>query len=170
MDKQKKNSSGVVVQAFSNLLHVRFDGAICQGEVAYVKVGDSYLLAEVIEIAGNEAKIQVFEDTRGVKNGTPVSFNGHLLEAELGPGLLSSIFDGLQNPLEEVANKTGLYLSRGVYIRPLDREKKWNFTPKAKVGDVLSRGDILGSVPEGRFQHLIMVPFSLFGKVKITCV
>ncbi len=170
MDKQKKNSSGVVVQAFSNLLHVRFDGAICQGEVAYVKVGDSYLLAEVIEIAGNEAKIQVFEDTRGVKNGTPVSFNGHLLEAELGPGLLSSIFDGLQNPLEEVANKTGLYLSRGVYIRPLDREKKWNFTPKAKVGDVLSRGDILGSVPEGRFQHLIMVPFSLFGKVKITSV
>ncbi len=170
MDKQKKQSSGVVVQAFSNLLHVRFDGSICQGEVAYVAIGGVHLLAEVIEIAGNEAKIQVFEDTRGVKNGTPVLFGGHLLEAELGPGLLSSVFDGLQNPLEAVANQTGVYLSRGVYIRPLDREKKWDFTPKAKEGDWLRRGDHLGSVAEGRFPHAIMVPFSFFGKVRITHV
>lgn len=117
MDKQT-HASGTVVQAFGNLLHVRFEGAIRQGEMARVKVGDESLLAEVIEIAGSEAKIQVFEDTRGVKFNTPVHFSGHLLEAELGPGLLTSIFDGLQNPLEKVAHATGVYLERGVYLPP----------------------------------------------------
>ena len=159
MDK----ATGIVVQAFGNLLHVRFDGAIRQGELARVQVAGGQLLAEVIEIAGTEAKIQVFEDTRGIKLNTPVHFEGHLLEAELGPGLLTSIFDGLPNV-------TGVYLTRGVYMPPLDRKKKWEFTPLAKVGDVLRRGDSLGFVPEGRFKHLIMVPFSHFGKVKITSV
>lgn len=168
MDKQ--NATGQVVQAFGNLLHVRFEGAIRQGEVAYVKIGNASLLAEVIEIAGSEAKIQVFEDTRGVKLNTLVHFAGHLLEAELGPGLLTSIFDGLQNPLEDVARATGVYLSRGVYLKPLNREKKWEFTPIAKAGDLLSRGDTIGSVPEGRFHHLIMVPFSFFGRIKMTHV
>jgi V/A-type H+-transporting ATPase subunit A len=163
-------ATGTVVQAFGNLLHVRFDGFIRQGEVAKVQVGEESLLSEVIEIAGNEAKLQVFEDTRGVKLGTPVHFNGHLLEAELGPGLLKMIFDGLQNPLEKVAIETGVYLSRGVYLSPLDRSTLWGFEPIAKVGDLVSRGDSLGSVPEGRFKHLIMVPFSQFGKVKLTYV
>lgn len=166
MDK----ATGVVVQAFGNLLHVRFEGFIKQGEVARVQLGAASLLAEVIEIAGNEAKLQVFEDTRGIKLNTPVHFDGHLLEAELGPGLLTSIFDGLQNPLEDVANETGVYLTRGIYLPPLDREKRWDFTPIAKPGDVLRRGDTLGSVPEARFQHLIMVPFSFFGKIKLTSV
>lgn len=165
---KKTHAVGTVVQAFGNLLHVRFEGAIKQGEVAHVRVGEEALLAEVIEIAGDEAKIQVFEDTHGVKLNTPVRFSGHLLEAELGPGLLASIFDGLQNPLEKVAKETGVYLSRGVYLPPLDREKKWDFIPVAKTGDVLRRGDTLGYVLEGRFKHLIMVPFSQFGKVKIT--
>lgn len=168
MNKQK--AVGTVVQAFGNLLHVRFEGAIQQGEIAYVQVGEVSLLSEVIEIAGSEAKIQVFEDTRGIKFNSPVRFAGHLLEAELGPGLLTSIFDGLQNPLEDVANATGVYLSRGVYLSPLNREKKWDFTPTARPGDLLVRGDSLGFVQEGRFQHQIMVPFSFFGKVKITHV
>lgn len=167
MDKQKQ-ATGTVIQAFGNLLHVRFEGAIRQGEVARVKIGDEGLLAEVIEIAGNDAKVQVFEDTRGIKLNTPVHFAGHLLEAELGPGLLTTIFDGLQNPLEKVADATGVYLSRGVYLPPLSREKQWDFQPIAKLDDLLGRGDALGSVPEGRFQHTIMVPFSHFGKVKIT--
>jgi V/A-type H+-transporting ATPase subunit A len=166
----KKNASGVVVQAYGNLLHVRFEGSLAQGEVARVVLGNESLLAEVIEIAGNEAKLQVFEDTRGIKLNTPVQFTSHLLEAELGPGLLTTIFDGLQNPLEKVAEATGVYLTRGVYLPPLDREKTWDFQPVAKVGDTLKRGDTLGSVPEGRFQHAIMVPFSQFGKVKITWV
>lgn len=163
-------ATGFVVQAFGNLLHVRFDGTIRQGEISQIHVGDEKLLAEVIEIAGNEAKVQVFEDTRGVKFNTPVRFEDHLLEAELGPGLLTTIFDGLQNPLEKVAVETGLYLARGVYLPPLDRSKLWEFTPIAKVGDELTRGDALGSVPESRFSHTIMVPFSFYGKVKITSV
>ncbi len=165
---KKTHAVGTVVQAFGNLLHVRFEGAIKQGEVAHIRLGEEALLAEVIEIAGDEAKVQVFEDTHGVKLNTPVRFSGHLLEAELGPGLLTSIFDGLQNPLEKVANETGIYLTRGVYLPPLDRTKKWEFTPVAHVGDTLSRGDTLGFVMEGRFKHLIMVPFSQFGQVKIT--
>ena len=169
MDDQR-NASGGVVEAFGNLLHVQFEGDIRQGEVAEVQVGEERLLAEVIEIAGSIAKLQVFEDTRGVKLNTPVVFNGHLLEAELGPGLLTSIFDGLQNPLEEVAEKTGLYLTRGIYIRPLDRKKTWEFTPTVQPGAVLKRGDAVGSVPEERFQHQIMVPFSHFGKVEIEWV
>ncbi len=169
MDKQK-TAVGTVVQAFGNLLHVRFEGSIRQGEVARVEVGGESLLSEVIEIAGTEAKIQVFEDTRGIKLNTPVRFTGHLLEAELGPGLLTSIVDGLQNPLEKVANETGVYLQRGVYLPPIDRQKNWDFQPVAKAGDLLSRGDVLGTVQEGRFQHQIMVPFAFFGKVKITSV
>ncbi len=166
--KENRGATGVVIQAFSNLLHVRFEGNIRQGEIAYVKVGDESLLSEVIEINGNEAKIQVFEDTRGVKLNTPVHFADHLFEAELGPGLLSSIFDGLQNPLEKVAETSGVYLKRGIYLPALDRQKKWEFNPTAKVGDLLIRGESLGWVMENRFQHQIMVPFSVFGKVKIS--
>ncbi|GAB5411617.1 MAG: V-type ATP synthase subunit A [Chlamydiales bacterium] len=159
---------GKVVKAFGNLLHVAFDGNIRQGEVGFVDVDGDKLKAEVIEIAGGEAKIQVFEDTHNVKFGTPVTFSGDLLEAELGPGLLSSIFDGLQNPLERVAEQAGLFLKRGIYIPPLDRKRIWEYTPRAKVGQWVERGDLLGMTKEGRFDHQIMVPFSLRGQWKIT--
>ncbi|MBA3602176.1 MAG: V-type ATP synthase subunit A [Parachlamydiaceae bacterium] len=159
---------GTVVKAFGNLLHVKFEGNIRQGEVAMVLVDDLQLKAEVIEIAGEEAKIQVFEDTKGIAYGTPVIFTGGLLEAELGPGLLQSIFDGLQNPLEEVANVAGLFLPRGVYVKPLSRESLWNFEPVAKVGQQVKRGDTLGTTLEGRFHHHIMVPFALYGDYKLT--
>ncbi len=159
---------GTVVKAFGNLLHVKFEGNIRQGEVAMVLVDDLQLKAEVIEIAGEEAKIQVFEDTKGIAYGTQVIFTGGLLEAELGPGLLQSIFDGLQNPLEEVANVAGLFLPRGVYVKPLSRESLWNFEPVAKVGQQVKRGDTLGTTLEGRFHHHIMVPFALYGEYKLT--
>lgn len=161
-------SQGNVVRAFGNLLQVKFEGNVRQGEVAFVEQGASELKAEVIEIVGDEAKIQVFEDCRGVKLGTKVRFSGALLEAELGPGLLTSIFDGLQSRLEVVAKKSGYFLPRGLYIAPLDREARWDYTPAAKVGDVLMRGDSLGTTREGRFEHVIMLPFALFGKVTIT--
>lgn len=167
---ETNGTRGVVVQALSNLLHVRFDGNVRQGEIAYIKVDQDAILGEVIEINGSEAKIQVFEDTRNVKLNTPVEFLSHLLEAELGPGLLTSVYDGLQNPLEKVAEVSGVYLKRGVYLPPLDRIKKWDFNPTAKVGDVLQRGDYLGSVMEGRFHHQIMVPFSIFGSIKISSI
>lgn len=163
-------ATGKVVRAFGNLLHVAFEGNIRQGEVAMIQLGNTSLKAEVIEIVGNEAKVQVYEDTRGVKWGTHVEFSTLLLEAELGPGLLTSIFDGLQNPLENVAKATGLFLTRGTYLPALDYIRHWDYSPMAKVGDVLSRGEYLGYTMEGRFHHYIMVPFVLSGKFRITWV
>lgn len=163
-------ATGKIVKAFGNLLHVAFEGNIRQGEMAMVDLGDTTLKAEVIEIIGNEAKLQVFEDTRGVKLGTHVEFSTSLLEAELGPGLLTSIFDGLQNPLEQVASATGLFLTRGTYLPALDYKKHWDYHPSAKAGDVLRRGEHLGHTMEGRFHHYIMIPFSHRGKYKITWV
>lgn len=161
---------GKVVHAFGNLLQVKFDGPIRQGEVAMVEMGEVKLKGEVIEVAGEEAKVQVFEDTRGVALGTEVTFSGDLLEAELGPGLLQSIYDGLQNPLEQVANAAGLLLPRGLYIKPLDRSRHWDYTPTAKVGDKLRRGDSFGYTLEGRFKHQIMVPFNRYGEYTIISV
>ena len=163
-----QHALGTTLMAFGNLLQVRFEGNIRQGEVAMVQLETGELKAEVIEIIGNEAKIQVFEDTKNIKLNTPVRFTGELLEAELGPGLLSRIFDGLQNPLEEVAEFAGFFLPRGVYMAPLDRNKHWEFTPIAKIGDILQRGDTIGTTIENRFQHKIMLPFSKFGTYTIT--
>ena len=160
--EEQENSQvfGKVVEAFGNLLQVKFEGDICQGEVAMVEVEGTLLKAEVIEITKDEAKIQVYESTNGVKLGTKVIFTKQLLEAELGPGLLTSIFDGLQNPLEEVAKQSGYFLPRGLYVTPLDKTKQWDFHPTAKVGDSVQRGDCLGTTLERRFKHQIMVPFS----------
>ncbi len=156
-----------VVYAFENLLHVEFEGDIRQGEVAFVAVDNKELKGEVIEIAGDIAKIQIFEDTRGVALGSEVTFSGHLLEAELGPGLIGSVVDGLQNPLEELAKASGLFLSRGMYLAPLDRKVNWDFQPSVQIGAVVEKGDPLGYVMEGRFHHQIMVPFQLRGKYKV---
>lgn len=163
-------ATGRVVKAFGNILQVQFEGDVRQGEVAFVEVGHEHLKAEVIEVVGREVKLQVYEDTRGVQFNTPVRFTGDLLEAELGPGLLTSIFDGLQNRLEEVAKKAGYFLSRGIYVEPLDRQKKWDYVPSQTVGAILKRGDYLGTTLEGRFQHAIMVPFSFYGQVTLTWV
>lgn len=160
-------ATGKVVKAFGNLLQVKFEGDVRQGEVAFVNIDETKLKAEIIEIVGDEVKIQVFEDTRGIQLGTPVEFTGDLLEAELGPGLLRAIFDGLQNPLEKVAEHSGYFLPRGVYMPAIDRQAQWDYVPVAKTGDVLVRGDTLGTTMEGRFEHLIMVPFSFFGRLYI---
>lgn len=166
----KEHAKGHVLRAFGNLLQVRFEGDIRQGEIAFVEVEGLQLKAEVIEIIGDQAKVQVYEDTRGVELNTPVQFTGQLLEAELGPGLLTSILDGLQNPLEEVANLSGLFLPRGVYIPAIDRKRRWDYEPVAEEGQILRRGDTLGTTMESRFHHHIMVPFSLFGSYTITWV
>lgn len=163
-------ATGKVIKAFSNLLHVKFEGNIRQGEICFIKIGNLSLSAEVIEINADEAKVQVFEDTTDVKLNMDVSFSSRLLEAELGPGLLSSIFDGLQNPLEEVSKVSGFFLKRGVYLPALSREKKWEFFPKCNVGDFVRMGDSLGIVKENRFDHHIMVPFNYRGKYQITFV
>lgn len=169
-EKKSSHAKGTVVKAFGNLLQVEFEGSVRQGEVAMVELNGLGLKAEVIEIAGKEVKIQVFEDTREVQLGTKVSFTGHLLEAELGPGLLTSVFDGLQNPLEDVADRAGLFLPRGIYINALNRSKHWDFEPKAEVGGTVRRGDFLGVTMEERFHHYIMVPFSFYGQYKVEWV
>lgn len=163
-------AKGKVIKAFGNLLQVEFEGNIRQGEVAMVHTDGVKLKAEVIEIIENEAKIQVFEDTRGIKLSSLVSFTGELLEAELGPGLLSSVYDGLQNPLVDMGEVAGYFLPRGLYLSPLDRQRHWDFTPQARVGDELIRGDTIGMTLEGRFPHPIMVPFSKFGIYKLTWI
>ncbi|MBQ3824716.1 MAG: V-type ATP synthase subunit A, partial [Spirochaetaceae bacterium] len=124
----------------------------------------------VIRIRGNTAQMQVYEMTKGIKAGDPVEFTGDLLSAELGPGLLGQVYDGLQNPLPLLAEKAGWFLERGVYVPPLDTEKKWEFTPTAKVGDVVHRGEYVGTVPEGPFTHKIFVPFYLLGNYKVKSV
>lgn len=168
MNTSLEKAKGKVVKAFGNLIQVQFEGNVKQGEVAMVDLDGTLLKAEVIEIVGDEVKIQVYEDTRGIKLGTPVKFTHDLLEAELGPGLLTSIFDGLQNRLEDVAKLSGYFIPRGVYVNSIDREIEWDYLPQTKAGDILKRGDTLGTTPEGRFTHHIMVPFSFFGKVRIT--
>lgn len=164
----EKGSEGRVIKAFGNLLQVKFTGNIRQGEVAMVELPEASLKGEVIEIVGDEAKIQVFEDTRDIQLDTKVAFQRQLLEAELGPGLLSSVFDGLQNPLEEVAKTSGMFLPRGIYLSPLDRQRRWDYEPTLKVGAQVKRGDFLGHVMENRFHHQIMVPFSLYGTYTLT--
>ena len=164
-------AKGLVKKVFGNLLHVEYQGNIQQGEVVMIQLDKGHpLKAEVIEIIGNAAKIQVFEDTRGISFGCPVKFSSHLLEAELGPGLLTSIFDGLQNPLEKVADATGLFLNRGVYLPPLDKNRRWDFQPTLNIGDRVHRGDSLGFTMEGRFHHQVMVPFVRFDHYTIEWV
>lgn len=171
-DKRIENplATGKVTKAFGNLLQVQFVGDIRQGEVAMIEVSGVHLKGEVIEIVGNEAKIQVFEETKGVKRFDSVVFTGDLLEAELGPGLLTSIFDGLENPLVKVASESGYFLPRGLYLSSLNRTHHWDFEPQAREGDVLRRGDTIGITLEGRFRHHIMVPFSLYGQYRLTWV
>ncbi|MBO4513914.1 MAG: V-type ATP synthase subunit A [Victivallales bacterium] len=161
--------TGKVTGVNGNMVSVSFDTRVTQNEVAFVLAGDgTRLKAEVIRVRGREADIQVFESTTGVKVGDAVEFTGNLLSVELGPGLLTQVYDGLQNPLPELAAQTGYFLKRGLYVYPLDREKKWQYTPVAKTGDVLLAGDTVGTVPEGIFTHRIMLPFAWQGEWTVT--
>lgn len=160
----EQKSKGRIVAAQGNLMTVKFDGHVRQNEVVFVRTGGQSLKGEVIEISGDEAKVQVFEPTRGVRFGDEVDFEFNLLSVELGPGLLKRVFDGLQNPLEDIAEKAGYFLPRGVYLDPLPRNVKWKWTPLTKIGDRVERAHFLGWVPEENTKHKIMVPFGFIGK------
>ena len=153
-------TTGKVTGIVSNLVTVTVDGPVAENELCYITLGDTKLLAEVIKVKGRNASVQVFESTRGLKNGDSVEFEGRMLEITLGPGLLSSIYDGLQNNL---ATMESVFLKRGEYTSPLDHEKLWDFEPVAKPGDTVSAADWLGEVKEGWLPHKIMVPFSFKG-------
>ena len=160
-------STGKVTGIVSNLVTVETNGPVSQNELCYVTSGDTKLMAEVIKVNGKYAAIQVFESTRGLKNGNDVEFEGRMLEATLGPGLLSSSYDGLQNDLTTM---TGVFLKKGEYTKPLDEKRIWDFTPLAKAGDKVIAADWLGEVKEGWLPHKIMVPFSFKGEYTVKSV
>ena len=156
-----------VVGINGNMVSIAFDGNISMNEVGYVNVDNTKLKGEVIRVRGSVAQMQIYEMTDGIKMGDDVSFEGDLLSVELGPGLLGQVYDGLQNPLPLVAEKAGFFLERGVYVDPLSRVTKWDFTPTANVGDVVYGGDAVGTVPEGPFKHKILVPFGMYGSYTV---
>jgi V/A-type H+-transporting ATPase subunit A len=156
-------SSGKIVGINGNMLTVAFEGAVSQNEVGFACLGELRLMCEVVRVRGRQVDMQVFEDTTDLAIGDTVEFTGQMLSAELGPGLLTQIYDGLQNPLPPLAEQCGFFLQRGIYLDALPRDQKWEFTPSAKAGDEVTAGETLGSVPEGIFEHRIMVPFLLAG-------
>ena len=160
-------TTGKVTGIVSNLVTVQVDGPVAENELCYINLRGTDLLAEVIKVNGDKASVQVFESTRGLRGGDTVVFLGRMLEATLGPGLLSSVYDGLQNDLTTM---TGVFLKRGEYTDPLDHEKLWDFTPLAKSGDKVVAADWLGEVKEGWLPHKIMVPFSFKGSYTVKSV
>ena len=160
-------TKGIVKGIVSNLVTVEVDGPVSENEICYITSEGVKLMAEVIKVNGNLASVQVFESTRGVKGGNEVEFEGRMLEVTLGPGLLSSTYDGLQNDLTTM---TGVFLKRGEYTDPLNREKLWEFTPIAKPGDTVIAADWLGEVKEGWLPHKIMVPFSFKGTFTVESI
>ncbi len=160
-------TTGKVTGIVSNLVTVAVNGPVAENELCHIDLDGTQLLAEVIKVNADKASVQVFESTRGLKNGDKVEFLGKMLEATLGPGLLSSVYDGLQNNL---ATMTDVFLKRGEYTDPLDRKKLWDFTPIAKKGDKVAAADWLGEVMEGWLPHKIMVPFSFEGEYTVKSV
>ena len=158
---------GRVNGIISNIVIVKVDGAVGQNEICYVYCGDTRMMAEVIKVVGDDAYVQVYDSTRGLKIGDKVEFLGHMLEATLAPGLLSKNYDGLQNDLEKM---DGLFINRGSITDPIDFDAKWEFTPLAKAGDKVTAGDWLGEVKEQWVAHKIMVPFIMQGAYTVKSV
>ena len=169
-------TTGKIVGVNGNMITVAFDGAVAQNEVGYAVLGDKRLMAEIVRVRGRRCDMQVFESTTDLAVDDTVEFAGNLLAAELGPGMLAQVYDGLQNPLPTLAEEAGkiskdaaFFLQRGLYLPGLPRDKKWAWHPTAKPGDRVTAGDFLGWVPEGIFDgknmpaHKIMVPFSFAG-------
>ncbi|MDD4144307.1 MAG: V-type ATP synthase subunit A [Prolixibacteraceae bacterium] len=163
MEKENK-TTGIVVGIVANLVMVEVNGPVAQNEICFITLGDERLMAEVIKVIGKNVYVQVFESTRGLKPGSVVEFQGHMLEVTLGPGILSKNYDGLQNDLDKME---GIFLNRGEYTDPLDRDTKWSFKPVATVGDEVKAGDWLGEVDENGQPHKIMVPFKMNGTFKL---
>ena len=160
-------TTGRVNGIISNIVIVKADGPVAQNEICYVWTGDTKMMAEVIKVIGDDAYVQVYDSTRGLKIGDRVEFEGHMLEATLAPGLLSRNYDGLQNDLEKMDS---LFIERGSITDPIDFDKTWEFTPLAKVGDKVSAASWLGEVKEQWIPHKIMVPFTMTGSYTVKSV
>ena len=169
-------TTGKIVAVNGNMITVAFDGAVAQNEVGYALCGDKRLMAEIVRVRGTRCDMQVFDATTDLMVDDTVEFSGELLAAELGPGMLTQVYDGLQNPLADLAKEAAkiskdaaYFLQRGMYLPGLPRDRKWDFHPTAQVGAKVTAGDFLGWVTEGIFDnktmpgHKIMVPFALRG-------
>jgi V-type ATPase len=153
-------TKGIVKGVVGNLVTIEADGPVAQNEICYITVAGVPLMSEVIKVNGKNAYAQVFESTRGMRIGDPVTFEGHMLEVTLGPGMLSKNYDGLQNDLDKM---DGVFLSRGSYTYALDEERRWDFKPLASEGERVTAGDYLGEVIENFQPIKIMVPFTFEG-------
>ncbi len=175
-------ASGKIVAVNGNMITVAFSGAVAQNEVGYALLGDKRLMAEIVRVRGSRCDMQVFDSTTDLMVGGDVEFTGELLAAELGPGMLAQVYDGLQNPLPQLAEEAGktsreagFFLQRGMSIPGLSRTRKWDWHPTAEIGRRVTAGDALGWVTEGIFDnrrnaqgvfmpgHRIMAPFALRG-------
>lgn len=160
-------TKGSVVGVIANMVTLTVDGPVAQNEICYISTGGDRLMAEVIKIVGTNVYVQVFESTRGLKVGAEAEFTGHMLEVTLGPGMLSKNYDGLQNDLDKME---GVFLKRGQYTYPLDKEAKWLFKPIVKAGDEVGPSAWLGEVEENHQPLKIMVPFQLTGTYKVKSI
>ena len=143
------------------------DGMADASMADVVRVGPQHLIGEILNMTGDRASIQVYEETSGLGPGAEVETTGAPLSVELGPGLIENIYDGIQRPLEEIVRRVGANITRGIQVPPLDREKLWDFTPTAAVGAAVTGGDVLGTVPETEsVLHRIMVPVGVTGTVE----
>ena len=149
------------------MVTLRVDGPVLQGEICYITTGGDRLMAEVIKVVGSDVYVQVFESTRGLKVGAVAEFTGHQLEIQLGPGMLSKNYDGLQNDLDKME---GVFLRRGQYTDPLDRERLWDFEPLVKLGDKVEASAWLGKVEENHQPLKIMAPLQMKGSATVTSI
>ena len=159
-----------VIGLTGNIVRIASDAPITKNAVAFVHVGDAQLKGEVLRVRDGRADLQIFEETQGVRVGAPVTLTQGLLSATLGPGLLGTVYDGLQNPLGALAKRDGFFLLRGQAVAPLETAQKWHFTPSRRVGERVRAGDVIGTVSERRFAHKIMVPFGETGEVEVTAI
>ena len=160
-------TKGTVSGVISNMVTLTVDGPVSQNEICYIHTGGDSLMAEVIKVVGSQVYVQVFESTRGLKVGAEADFTGHMLEVTLGPGMLSKNYDGQQNDLDKME---GVFLKRGQYTYPLDKERVWHFVPLAKVGDKVKASHWLGQVEENHQPLKIMVPFQQQGECTVKSI
>ncbi|WP_372895524.1 V-type ATP synthase subunit A [Stieleria sp.] len=165
------SATAKVLGVNGNIVRIEVSGGrIMKNEVAYVCVGEERLKAEVLRVNGDQAELQVFEETDGVRFGDKVELSGEMLSVSLGPGLLGTIYDGLQNPLSELAQLDGFFLKRGRDVAALDPARRWDFTPVCQVGDQVVAGQVLGTIPEKNIVHKVMVPFDASGTMTVQAI
>ena len=160
-------TKGTVSGVIANMVTLRVDGPVKQGEICYIETGGDRLMSEVIKVIKQDVYVQVFESTRGLKVGSTAEFTGRMLEVQLAPGMLSKNYDGLQNDLDKME---GVFLRRGQYTDPLDRERLWDFEPLVKVGDTVESSAWLGKVEENCQPLKIMAPFQLEGTATVKSI